>query len=848
MARTWVVLDPPGYKRTVHEAWDYQLRASDFQRIFITNPAAQAISTLTQNFFFPGPLASWISCMPRQFVAPWNYDSRLGDHVLRQVQWTFATGLSPYETNPPQKVSTAVSPIQPANKWITIPRIPDTTTSLDATDYGSLGDAIGGDLPAGTVTVATCDTTPADDTIPRDALPHMRYLFYPNPDDVMVWGWNNMAAVQRGRTLFLCRSPSGDRDDWEQVYRGDITLGPVTANPQGNRTSGGGPAAIWDEEHFGIRTQILTILQHGPNEVYLYSGAKHLGLAVLQNELPIGPITSPFIQGNWWIAGFPGQRLTYQAQIVGFEAATTSTYHPVVFDLGALNNPTATLQHNALFFLHDDEVTFSEETSGYRQTGDNSGEVAEYAPIWMDGTKWASDGAHHVGSFRLALTPGNTAGGGYLAPQWKLADLHFPATLTPRSVSTLVLSDQQFRTWMMEANSHEPDQGRLCVELTPGAAAALEAANLHERTDYPIHITEGPTSPGAVLIGAGWVQEVLLDEERVAMGGEPDVSLYRIEARSLLTRADQPWPSPPCIVDPGGGGYVEHTYAVGRALDASRFDPTDTNVVRMAPDPDAGTAISQLPGTWGVKIQGTDQDDAFYWAPRENEHKLDYMLRLGRHWSDWLVYTRLDGLIWYHPQLVSEIVENGAVYFLSATIYRTRAEAVAAGAPEGQRYLAGIQRDVVQPTANQIIVPCRTRPPEEPGPSRVLDADSIVTPSAENFIGEEKTRTIETDLAVGRDAADRIARTALRRHRLRRVIRSFRVPMAPWELLAAAPVDVGYVVRFQGRGTYVIRHIQVRLLQTDHYITRITGERLPAVALPGDIIGAYPGVGVELIP
>jgi hypothetical protein len=277
---------------------------------------------------------------------------------------------------------------------------------------------------------------------------------------------------------------------------------------------------------------------------------------------------------------------------------------------------------------------------------------------------------------------------------------------------------------------------------------------------------------------------------------------------------------------------------------AARFDVTDTNSVRISGDPWSGTAIARLPGTWGNNVGGTNTQEHHAWAPGEDETKLDYVVRVGREWRDWLIYTRLDGLVWYHPNLVAELADGSARYFVSATIYRTSAEAVAAGAPAGQRYLAGVQRDVIQPLANVVIVNGTTLPPELPGPTLDRDLGSILNTSAENFVGEAKTRTLTTKFALRRAALNQLARIALRRWKRRKVIRSFRVPLAPWDLESDAPVDVGYVVTFAGRGTYVIRHIQVRLLARDKYMTRITGELVPSNAIEGVIVGGYPGLSL----
>jgi hypothetical protein len=503
---------------------------------------------------------------------------------------------------------------------------------------------------------------------------------------------------------------------------------------------------------------------------------------------------------------------------------------------------------------------------GWTETVDGSGyttlessytnERITYALADDVGVVWESNGTNHKGYFYLLLQPGSPEGSvfPYLAPQVRGLQVRFPVELEARDATPLTLDDSEWQFINVGVSLRSPKGKRGALALKPKGLTAFEASGLGRRGNYPIHIME--EDPGDDILRArGWVRNSELKE--VSVVTDTDAARIRgrgIEFEGLLDRADRPFNFLPQMVNPDDpSGHIEHRWAVGEALGMAGFDITDTDLVKIAPDPHANTQIARLPGSWvthpgsvGVRVDSP-------WGPDWDETITGYVARVGKRWLGWLVYEDLTS-IRYTPDLAMDLLE-GYPYFISADLYRSRAEAVAGSAHPRQYFIAESEGDFEDPLCNVVRISGKGLDGRILPHYRRQDNRGISDPTYESFMGEPVQMSVVWKEAVDESAQAQLAYVTLLLNSRRRFLWKDRMPLAVWrmeprQLLGVdRPVGPGYVLAISGRQAddYHIEHLEVSIVHSaddpdDELVyTRFGTCKLPIDATAATSSEVYPG-------
>lgn len=849
MGETRIRLDPAGYQRAVEEGISMSFTGEELYQKMVSD----------KSVIFPGHVfapqgSGWLCCQPRQFNPLWYADSRLVDHVLHKDLWTFAAGMTIDDYRPPHKIG---GPDYPADRWFSF-WVPPGTTPVFSVDWGAAAAACKINLPPNMKALAFCANTPpsvglslADDAAAYFT-PFLQFVHYPAPDNCVAFGWSHFMVILFGDTGYLLRSPHNDKAGWEQL--GSWSGGDYKSLIEIQK----GGDYFFTEENVRALVRSVLAMEVGDTSMYLYRTQGPPTVVQTRKPPALGEAGDTLPGGAWWIAAPEGQKVLGQVQITGYEVAGQGVLRPLTFQLGAGFAPTRTPDFRPVFRIHRSPsgpppgYTEDSVAEGARITADATGEQLIYdLQDEETGDPWISDGVIHKGSFYVELHPSTAPGkpGGYLAPQVKLVEIVFPALLTDRHHRELILADTEFDSWDIEASYYRPEDSTISVFLREEQALLLEDAGLHQRANYPLLIEENVATFGPPLWttrAAGWVEAAELEETKVEndLLGDDGLKLWRLKARGLLSRADRRWRIVPEIIDPDGHGYVEHTFAVRKALTMAHFDVTDPDAVYIHPDPHAGTARARLPGTWaqapakpGVKTKNAH-------GPTRTETKLAYCRRLAVEWADWAFYTSLNGKVWYHPNLPTWLATGEEQYWYAVSLFKSAADAVAAGWDARQVYWE-TDAHTVEPRANVWTV----YGIDDDDLSRafcVVAPETLTDIDDPNFVGEDIPYLAKPRLAIHEDACRNLALIGLRRSKQRKRLRRFGTRLAPWDIQGDPNgLDVGVGFTAQDRGRYLAVHIRCRLVHRDVYETVVTSEEVPAGTLTGAAAGTYPGQGLE---
>lgn len=856
MSRFFLKLDPAGTKRLEEEGYTKRWPAAKLMPEF--RDTGGKYKNRPHNFWV-APDSEWLMPRPRQFAPNWYRDPRLSDHVLQSFRWTFPAEIDPAQVR--SYVSTRKSDANdyPDNQWMTF-SVPNVVTHLDTRNYAGMCQAAGFDAPSTIVTVAFCNQTPSGVPLPEaDFTPHIEWRQQPAPDDILIFGWANMAIIVNNSYWFLMHCPSGDGDVWEKIGEG-------TWRNRGERNVSMNAADIAggvqvDDNIMVDRAIAAIVVGNTDLHISCYPGESKT-LAVKPPTDSSAP-SRLFRQGGFWVASPLGQTVDFKMEVVGFETASTDPLNdptPLTYiDLGRNYKPALEPDLGMQWVMHPtnanaadvERVTEDNETI-ISLIGDSSPSNERIILGLRDEEyeKWESDGTHHSGSLRLHLRPNTlTPGfeGGFLAPQVKYVSLEFPVKLIERSGTPLELNDTQFYGLEVGVSLREALGKRIRFEVDDPAREILGDLGLDERDGYPVEVWEEVDEgdeESRVLRAIGWMFE---GDSETAIGTDQDgPDPYReleFEARGLLQRGDAQFRFSAEVVNPDSE-HIEHDFAVKSALKRAAFDVEDEDLFFIESDPFAGTDISRLPQA--EKVEGLDDDGPY--NPDWNETYTGYADRVGRDWREWSFYEG-DTKVFYHSDLIGDIL-GGSRYLPTAIIYRSSAEAKDADAP-GQYMLERPRFFKKQMECNCVRITGKA-PEVAPDPNRpvhYIDANlkSITDPSHPDFLGELKMWTSVSRFAVGEKAISQVAR-AMRLRRARR-IKGYHVvvPLAPWEI--QAPVEVGHVVTLQGKGDYLVTNKSWRILGRKgpgagtgyQYRTTLTCEALPFGAKAGSEPGNYPG-------
>lgn len=848
MGRYWVELDADGFSYTsepgAHFEWGAVKLLESIREQF---KKANATAATPADNFYSLPGHPWLMCKPRQTNPYWYKDSRLDNHVLRDGgEWAWSPDVTVKEWQPTKKAGETG---YPKNKWQSV-HIPTGAESLTAPAWDAIGLAAGLTLPENMVVVGVASNAPAGADF-LHLTPYIQLNSQPGPDDVAVFGFGQYALIFSGERVTLVKTDYESETDVKRLGQWSCS-GPAAPSPRGSASLTGQPLRQW--------VNSVLVIETPPAHLGLVFGSGD-AVVVEAYQIEAGEIAPVIVNAqSWWVAGNEGTTLQFQVQVTGYEDADSAVFHTGAFspdfDLGVsyLPNVEPALDvMSALHYVDAGDVDTTLTTNSYEAESLYSLEQVIVNLQDADGAAWSSDGTNHAGRWRIQL---GASTAGYLSPYIRDIALKFGVLLSPRANNPLLLTDQQFKTFSVDTSLYDPDGKRLTVDLWDTGLQLLTNAGFDTRERYPILIwedTNGNDVPDTIR-AAGWVTTPDIEEHRVNDGARDTRRFYRLSAKGLLSRGNSDWLIVPQMVDPSGGGYVEHTYAVHEAVLSMGIDTADPLQWGVATDSMAGTARSRLPGTWNNKPYTLQLDPENIYAPKFDEQKLEYAARIATRWAGWLIYETTAGRVMYHPNLSFELT-MGLKYYLSVLLYWSEAEAVLASAPR-QKYLIGPTQTVRPVEANSIrITSPEGKEGETPRFDPVVAHDTLGWTSIgyENFVGEPIPRTFSFEEAGTQQDARTLAAVALLTLGQRGVDWSVEVPLAPWNMVVDDTCDVGYCVRLQGKGDYIITHQTVELVHsaaTSELRTRLTCSRISASATvttggtkpyPGRMVGVLDG-------
>jgi hypothetical protein len=869
--QTRLVLDPPGWKRTAEEGMPFFFRGSQVYEKF-NGPLFAG-----EKFWNP-PGSDWLLPEPRQFSPTFYADDRLGQHVLRQSLWTFAAGLSPREWSPTHRAGFGGfgGTDYPDDQWISLYCEPGTP-SLFPVDFVAMGLTVGSDLPFSMKVVGVCNSTPVGTPL-GDAgyssyfTPFLQVLAYPPPNDVFLLGWSNLALLFLGDKVYFLRTYTGDKLFWELLEtldRANYLSGiqrSVAANSAGGGLSVAAQMALATQT---VRAEVTAVLvtEVGDNANYLMLSNGQGKLVELRPSPGIGaPGGVDWMPpGAWWIAVPEGGKAQFQLHVAGYEAVNTAGFRPEFFNFGPGQGPTQEPDARPTFNMHTGTAgnyTTVADPEGTTLTSIPSGEKITYRLMDIDtGASWDSqpDGSAYRGTFFLSLVPRTAPGkdGGYLAPKILAMQALFPELLLDRVNSQSVLTDEEFDLWECESSYYQSESAKFTVSLRTVGVAALVTSGHADRFGFPILLQQ---NEGTLLIpvwitkAVFWVDTIDLEETTVETATLPAATAWKIKADCILVRGRVQWIGPALMLDPDNPGKVGWQFAVKRALAGSHADTSDTSKVEFSIDL-ISDALKFLPGTPATPEGQTEEGkQRGAWGPGPTETKTAYAKRISSEWAGNVLYTRLDGKIWVHPDLPVELAAGTEEYFPRATLFKNHESALAASRPN--QVFTETGRQIVKPKANVVVVQGKKLAGTDLTPTTAIERDktaitNLTGPSANpNFAGEEIVDRVTLKLAVSEEATKNLAKRRLNRIKRKKHIRRFEVSnLWAWEIIGNDPaergLDVGDVLTAQDRGDFLIVHCRTREDPGGAKKTVFTCEKVPVGAVAGDIAGFWPGQGLE---
>jgi hypothetical protein len=830
MARTWIELDPDGYYWAEEPGFHWQIYGDQLAEQL--SPKDAQVPAWDYKVWSP-PGSEWLLPKPRQANPEWHKDARLSQHVMPLSQWTFMTGANAREWEFPRKGDGTT---YASNKWISVPYVPGGT-SIWAVNFDNIAGAANVTFPATPKVVAFTSTTPVGRSLSdrADYAPYFQTLIYPEPDNFRLFGFGRLCLLLQKNIATLLLSRNHSLLTWE-VVGGPWQINAARQGVSGPPTGQGGlltafhsPAA----EHYSCM-----VIPAGMNEVHLlFSGGQAFHCKVTPSA--DGIMWAP---GSWWVGGYGGQKLHWQAQVVGYEAVNTLAVNapaqPIMFDLGATYKPTQARKWWPQVLLHadppEDVTQTGAGTSEMTFASPDSGESITVRVTQEDGTAWVSDGTNHKGGIALTMTPSTAPGvlGAYLAPSLHYVQLRFPVLLTPRENNPLILDDTEYAEWEAEASLRDPLGKRLDVGLYATTVDLLDVNGFAERDGYPIHVLRDANGDGTpdTIVAAAWVRDPELVEYKTEdpdNPGGPRVKLYKLTGEPLLSRCDRPLRYLPQMIDPDNPGQMEHLYVIQEMLRQCGFDVSDSAVITASADPLTGTDIARLPGQPTTDRGAVNFRLKDTWAPKWDDTPLAYMRKVAENWRGWLLFEGLGKTLYYGPDLMFERISGlRAAPTPSAVIYLTHAAATAAGFPN-QVALIDPVRQIEHPQANVIRITGKdadgTLTPHKlvSYPAAVSDINDL------HFTGEPVVYAAVDEMGVGDAALIQLCKVALNKLLRRKVFRSPVVPLAPWQV-GASGLNLGDVFTFQNRGDYLVSRIHVKQVKSAVsgavVRTRYTGE------------------------
>jgi hypothetical protein len=394
---------------------------------------------------------------------------------------------------------------------------------------------------------------------------------------------------------------------------------------------------------------------------------------------------------------------------------------------------------------------------------------------------------------------------------------------------------------------------------TPGGSGSLSQDCLTAGLAYTVTLTVGGMTAGQVVVGnavlttngghscayyaGGSTLSIVASEDfdgwvdNVSAGGSTGIRFYTLSGRDLLARADTKPLYLPQVFDPEDANGTGHAYAVEETLRGCGWDTDDADTYWAFEDPDGSDPWTHLPGLQNVEAGPETVIDS-PWAPEWDKPLLDYAVHVGADFRGWVLYPRLNGLVYYHPDLALAMA-LGEPYYVAGTLYQSRVNAAAAGAHAGQVWTAAGDRDIHGPRANAVRL---ITDQAEGSVLHVLDKKtaSVTDITQDHYLGDWRVHVARLKGAVTPEAARTMARLILLREC--RVVET--LPVLSYRAAWDMGLDVGVVAALEPMGNYLIVDCEVELLTLTLHRTRFGLERVPLGATSNPAEGGYPGQGL----
>jgi hypothetical protein len=802
----------------------------------------------TQGFYSPG-VSDWVMCEPLCFDASY-YRSDMSPFTLPRSKWTFSTGVTARDFYP-RRTPTYFNSTD-VGMAITVP---DTIGAAPINvRIDRLATACGVTFPTGTKVIGTTAWG-----ISGEIMPFLEVARRPAPNDLIIFGFGDLALVWMDTALIICRTPNNDHQSWEVLRKFGLT----PQRPNTGTFFGVNPTAII-QSSTQTNMKRLIGLAVGWTDIFLIEDPTGAPFIIPTRPEPstadkrAGMVQPQVKTGPWWLACGPSQVLACGVQTVGFNNAGNypevgGTPIPdgpppngkIWFNLTQEYTPTLDAEVYAdqiMVVPHGGVLSFPPLTNGnLTDVTIDSVLNSELSFQLLDEltVPWASDGTHFRGAVQIKMFCGDQPAQGSIpaipkcyTPQFREIQFHFPTNHVDRVADPITLYDRtdasrgtvrSFKPgWEVEGSLHDHDGKVLRFELTATGSDVIRASGHLHRENMPVHLieyTEADLSD-AVVRARGWIVEGAEATELMVRGGVP-VEHSKVRGKGLLMRCDEDWTYRAALVAPLTAGGLEHTDAMKEVLVQSGFDITDISQVLVGAD-SAEADMRILPGGTKDVASGAGQRMALAYEPDEDGTRLEYGRRL-LDWRKWLWYEEINGKVIYDRDPVDDILDMGLTLTPAATFYASHAAATAAGFP-GQVWESMSEEFTIAVVANRVrIIPC------DPDMPQVFcqDKKSATDPTADNFIAQFKTKRMHPRMAVTLPASRQLSIFALRRWKRRRRRRTWKCHKAFWNI-GSSGIDVGSIVVCQGFDTYQVIHLGTKGLARDKFVTTITGEVLPA--------------------
>jgi len=854
-------LDPQAFYLT-ERGFQWQVRCNHLYDQFLSKDNA---GNVVDCGFINPPGSEWVMTRPVQWSPDWAEDIELAGYTLRRPDWVWPTEFTFTGS------AATVNEYFPLNKpgeaeyndyaWLQA-QVPAAFTPVAAKDFNALAVVCAVDLPAGTEVIAAAWRTPEDPTDGLrhqlwafDSTPHLQVGLFPNPkDSKFVCGFHDIGLVISQDSVLVARELANG--SWDLLQK--IATGKSFYSEQVMKV---GRESLISSAYHRLTMCRIAAIPVLPDWLYLYLGNEPHAIRLRVTETGTAN-QALFARSNFWVAGAPDQRLLWHAEVTGYVGGHwppetivgggggggSPDWPRIMFNLGLGYAPTIEPTLGGQYAMNGTPTTavvVSDVGGGGKDMLAPNGQHVQVKLIAGDGTDWVSDGTNIRGALHVILAPSDST---YQGTQLRVVDVKFDEKQAVRAANEQTLTDDEYAGFRAETSYRDPEGKRASVTAWMAGSDALDAQSYGRRKYYPLHIEETTAGPAQTARVKMWVHEVEKTDHRTETATAPAgyVRAYTFRGKGFLSRGEGDWGFLPQLVNPSGGGYITHTFAVEQSVRQMGIDVADSEEWAAHTDPLLNTNVGWLPGTWANYNPATGtQGEGCVWAPDWDEGPLRYATRIAQQWRGWVLYEDLAGKVWYHPDIVFAS-RVGQSYYISCTLYRTAGEAVSLGYP-GMYYEVLPQREVETQEANEILLMGPDGADDTPIP-QIRDRlnASITDIASRDFMGEPKTKTIVSKMAVTPAAKHYLARVARYQYCYTPEILKVAVPtLAPWDF-TPAPVDVGRCITLSSKGDFCIIHCEVEQLRANPTLHRtvLTCERMPAGAAASGSAGAYPGAGV----